>query len=118
MKKPEKILKVLKKTGSRVIGSGGDGLSCVVSRGKYFLCIIASWGEDWDHVSIHANMDGKDFTPFWEDMCSIKDLFFKDSETVLQYHPPKSKYINNHQHTLHLWRPQKQEVGLPPSDMV
>lgn len=121
MKESAKILKVLKKTGSRILQTGEDGLSCMVSRERYYLMIIVSWGEGWDHISIHAQVKGKnheEFTPFWEDMCLCKQLFFKDSETVIQYHPPKSKYINNHPYTLHLWRQQNKEIELPPSDMV
>lgn len=59
-------------------------------------------------------------TPSWNDMCFIKDLFFEEHETVVQYHPAKTEYINNHPHCLHLWRPvgefpipNKLMVGIP-----
>ena len=66
------------------------------------LFIIVSDGGGWDHVSVHA--EGR--CPTWEEMCRVKELFFKDDETVMQIHPAKADYINHHPYTLHLWRPQ------------
>ncbi|MGB7549888.1 MAG: hypothetical protein WBM14_19305 [Terracidiphilus sp.] len=66
------------------------------------LCVIISDIGGWDHVSVH----GPNRCPTWEEMCKIKELFFKDDETVMQLHPAKSNYINCHPYTLHLWRPQ------------
>lgn len=51
-------------------------------------------------------------------MCFIKDLFFGPNECVMQLHPPKSEYINNHPYCLHLWRPQNIEIPRPPQIMV
>jgi hypothetical protein len=45
-------------------------------------------------------------------------LFFEDEETVLQLHPPKSKWINIHPNVLHLWRPTRFQVPLPPEITV
>lgn len=119
MKSIKKILKLIKRSGGEIVDVGEDGLTCTIPRSCYFLCIVAFWGKGWDHVSIHAQADKEQqFCPFWEDMCYAKQLFFKDSETVIQYHPAKSKYVNCHPHTLHLWRPQEQEIALPPIWMV
>src|SRR5687767_14623548 len=69
----------------------------------YLMQVIASTGLDWDHVSITLvdarNRKKVEFVkrcPTWEDMCYAKDLFFEDHETVVQYHPAKSEYVNNH----------------------
>ncbi len=51
-------------------------------------------------------------------MCFIKDLFWDEDDVVVQYHPAKSDYVNNHQYTLHLWRPTEGEMPTPPSIMV
>ena len=51
-------------------------------------------------------------------MCRIKDLFFDDEETVLQYHPPKSQYVNQCKYCLHLWRPHGVVIELPPQWMI
>jgi hypothetical protein len=120
MKSAKKLHKLIRKLGGIMIDSGDDGLACTIPRPpeKYRLCIIASWGKGWEHVSVHSQHGDKQLTPFWEDMCYAKMVFFKESETVIQYHPPKSKYINNHPYTLHLWRPQNQEIELPPNWMV
>jgi hypothetical protein len=77
--------------------------------------VIVSDGYGWDHVSV--GVAGKHL-PSWGVMCAVKDLFFEDEEVVLQYHPAKSMYVNNHPGILHLWRPQSAQVPLPPTWMV
>jgi hypothetical protein len=51
-------------------------------------------------------------------MCYVKALFWDDEETVMQLHPPKSRWINNHPYCLHMWRPTKLEIPLPPDETV
>ena len=84
---------------------------------------IVSNGEGWEHVSCHVryqNAKGKVkfLTPSWQEMCLIKELFWKGDETVLQYHPAESEYVNNHPHVLHLWRPTETEIPTPPKVFV
>lgn len=69
------------------------------------LHIIASDGGGWDHVSVSLPTR----CPTWDEMCWVKRLFFEPHEVVMQLHPAESDHINNHQHCLHLWRPQTQE---------
>lgn len=72
------------------------------------------WG--WDHVSVSpAN---RERTPTWEEMCLVKDLFWDEEDTVMQLHPPRSRWISNHPHVLHLWRPTHKELPTPPDIMV
>jgi len=78
------------------------------------LFVIASDGEGWDHVSVSL----RNRCPTWEEMCFVKDSFFDPEETVIQYHPPKSEYVNCHDYCLHMWRPQDVELPLPPGWMV
>ena len=68
----------------------------------------------WEHVSVSTH--GR--TPFWEEMCFVKDLFWEEHETVIQFHPPLSEYVNHHPFCLHLWRPLRFELILPPSELV
>lgn len=85
-----------------------------------FVC-IASDQLGWDHVSVQVTMQGSmtGRMPTWEEMCFIKDLFWSDDECVVQYHPPKSEYVNFHPHVLHLWRPNEgPALPMPPSFMV
>lgn len=63
---------------------------------------IASDGEGWQHVSVSFGKNHK--TPSWEVMCAVKALFWEDEDIVIQLHPPRSKWINNHPGCLHLWR--------------
>ncbi len=76
------------------------------------LAVVASSGLGWDHVSVHVHHENR--CPSWEEMVFIKDLFFADGETVMQLHPAKERYVNVHPYTLHLWRPQFQDIPVPP----
>ena len=96
------------------IHMGLDGLALTIEKDKRAYVIIASWGARWDHVS----MSLRDRCPTWEEMCWAKDLFWNENETVVQYHPAKEHYINNHPFCLHLWKPQKQTLILPPDILI
>lgn len=71
--------------------------------------IIVSDGQGWDHVSVSA----QDRCPTWEAMSYVKNLVWRNDETVIQIHPPSRLHKNDQRHTLHLWRHQKSEVALP-----
>ncbi len=77
---------------------------------------IASDGEGWDHVS--TTLINKKRTPTWEEMCYVKDLFFNENECVIQFHPVKGDYVDNHKYCLHLWRPQTETLPKPSIRMV
>lgn len=94
---------------------GNNGAFFIPSRpGKPPFRVIASDQEGWDHVSVSL----PDRCPTWEEMCRIKALFWDDEDTVMQLHPPKSEWVNNHSYCLHLWRPQTTVIPRPPSIMV
>lgn len=76
--------------------------------------VIASDAMGWEHVSVSR----KDRCPTWDEMCQIKDLFWDDEDCVVQYHPPRSEYVNMHPHCLHLWRSTDTEITFPPSIFV
>ena len=42
--------------------------------------VIWSFDGGWDHVSVSPYK--KTITPSWDDMCRIKDMFFRDDEAV------------------------------------
>ena len=79
---------------------------------------IASDGLGWEHVSVHIISDGKERTPTWSEMCKVKEFFWDEEDWVAQYHPARSEYVNQHKHTLHLWRCPDQEFPKPLSIMV
>lgn len=83
---------------------------------KWTGSVIWSYGGGWEHVSVSPFK--KHITPSWDDMCKIKDMFFEEEETVVQYHPSKSEYVNNMPNCLHLWRPLVDVMPTPPSIMV
>ena len=79
---------------------------------------IASDGLGWEHVSIHISSFGTNRTPKWNEMCKVKDFFWEEEDCVLQFHPPKSQYVNQHEHCLHLWRPKGVNVPTPNPMLV
>ena len=76
---------------------------------------VSSNGHGWEHVSVSFPNHHKS-CPSWPLMCAIKDLFWDAEDTVVQFHPAKSQYVNNHPGCLHLWRPT--EATLPVPDMM
>lgn len=116
---PEKYRMVTGRMGS-TSAMGNNGCFVVPSPFGYnrTLFIIASDGMDWDHVSVHASKGKEEYTPIWDEMVFIKNLFWDEEDCVIQYHPAKSSYVNVHKHTLHLWRPTKIGFPVPPLVMV
>jgi len=94
-------------------GEIGGGAFSIPFRGRD-LHVIASNGMDWDHVSVSL----PNRCPNWEEMSHIKSLFWDEEECVMQLHPPKSQYVNHFAHCLHLWRPHKESIPMPPLMMV
>lgn len=92
---------------------GNNGLF-LIPHYSYTLKVIASDGMGWEHVSVSL----PNRNPNWDEMCFIKDLFWDDTDTVIQYHPPKSEYVNNHEHCLHLWKPIGKQIETPPKILV
>ena len=87
------------------------------------LALIASDGEGWEPVSIHAyrGVNGPTLRlrmPGWREMVYVKDLCWDAEDCVVQFHPPKSEYVNNHPNVLHLWRPTDVQIPTPPSEFV
>ena len=66
-------------------------------------CVFSNNEDGFEHVSISPMK--KNNMPSWDDMATLKDLFFYDEEEVYQIHPPKSEYVNIKDNCLHLWRP-------------
>jgi hypothetical protein len=85
------------------------------------LRIIASSGQDpeaggWEHVSVSCASMHR--CPNWPEMCWVKDQFWDEEETVIQFHPPRSEYVNHHPTTLHLWRSRTSAIVTPPAILV
>lgn len=97
---------------------GNEGAFEIPISDRTTLLVIASDGEDWEHVSVHAVSDGKIRTPTWAEMCKVKDIFWDAEDCVVQFHPPKSEYVNLHDHTLHLWKPVGYDIKTPPQILV
>jgi hypothetical protein len=94
---------------------GQNGRFLFPWRGRDY-CAVCSDGMGWQHVSI--SQIGSVLCPRWEIMCEMKDLFFEPEDCVVQFHPPRSDYVNNHESCLHLWQWLGGEFPRPDSIMV
>ena len=87
--------------------------------GEYLRIIISAGAADdtvshgWQHVSVSTRRR----PPNWQEMCFVKNLCWDEEELVLQFHPPRSQYVNNHRFVLHMWK-APYDVPLPPSILV
>lgn len=82
--------------------------------GRRTLNIIASDGyaTQWEHVSVCLGVNSKTL-PTWSEMCFVKDLFWDQTEWVVQFHPAKKNYLNFHPGVLYLWKPVAVEFPKP-----
>lgn len=110
------IIKLNNKIDIRQMGvDGGQGYINFDRIDRHFnSTVVFSWGGGWDHVSVSY----PDRCLTWEEMCKVKDIFFRDDECVIQIHPPKGEYVNVHPYCLHLWKIQNAEILMPPKWMV
>lgn len=114
LKVPERY-RVVKGDLASDSSAGNNGLFVLPTfDGQTVLFVIVSDGGGWDHVSVSV----KGRTPTWEEMEYIKRMFWDREDTVVQFHPPMSNYINCHEFCLHMWRKQDVIYELPPKWMV
>lgn len=86
----------------------GDTYVAEIETGRLRGSVVFGFNEcGWEHVSV-SPYSGK--TPSWDDMCTIKDMFWNDEEAVIQIHPKKSEYVNIQDNCLHLWRHKEMEL--------
>lgn len=93
---------------------GNAGAFAIKLRNSQLVFVIASDAMGWEHVSVSR----LDSCPTWDEMCQIKAMFWDEEDCVIQFHPARSDYVNNHPNCLHLWRPTDVEMPVPPSIMV
>lgn len=101
------------------LNSGFNGAYLITGPNDILLRIIAHDGKEakaqsWEHVSVSTSHR----IPYWNEMCFVKNLFWHEEECVVQFHPPKSKYINHHPFVLHLWKNNKFEFQTPPKEFI
>ncbi len=107
---------------------GNNGMFLVGSpEPGWRLALICSDGTDgvveahgWEHVSVHAYepRQMRQRTPTWKEMSFVKDLCWDGEDVVMQLHPRRSQYVNNHPHVLHLWRSRDVAIPEPPAVLV
>ena len=112
-----KTIEEIKKSGRVAIDEqSADGFSGVIQFPHWAGTLVCSWGAGWEHVSVAPFR--RNYTPTWDDMCLLKNIFWHEEEAAIQIHPPKSEYVNNLSNCLHLWRCIYREMVLPPACLV
>ena len=103
------------------VGEGNNGPFLLPAGwdGRSLFCLVSD-GLGWEHVSVHAiKLNGRPAAPTWDEMCRVKDAFWGSEDAVMQLHPRRSQYRNDHEHTLHLWRPNDgREIPEPEAILV
>lgn len=95
------------------IGDSYNGFFEIPVNGKKYT-VIASNGCGWEHVSV----SNEKHIPSWIVMNKIKNLFWDKNETVVQFHPAESEYVNIHPNCLHLWKEIGKEYSLPRRELI
>lgn len=105
--------RIMKGIFASTINDGCNGVFVIPFESNY-LTVIISDGMGWEHVSVSLG----NRCPNWKEMCFIKDLFWEEDECVVQFHPPKKDYVNNHPNCLHLWKKVNVNFELPDKILV
>lgn len=96
-------------------GIGNNGVFYIPGRtGRPPFLVVASNGCGWEQVSVRL----PDRLPTWDEMCALKGVFWDDFDCVVQYHPLRADYVNNHSRCLRMWRPTEAQMPRPPAWMV
>ena len=82
--------------------------------GARLKIVASSKHQGWEHVSVSL----EDRCPTWWEMCAVKEMCWEDEEAVMQLHPPRSDYVDFNEFCLHMWRPLRRQIPLPPSELV
>jgi len=98
---------------------GNNGVFIIPGKRFYLVCLVSD-GAGWEHVSVKVNAHPStpQRLPTWDEMNFIKQLFWDDAETVVQFHPRKDNYVNFHPFVLHLWKQVDSVFELPPRELV
>ncbi len=93
-----------------------DGFNGVINIFGNRCTVVCSWALGWEHVSMAPVK--KTLMPTWNMMCELKEIFFRDDEYAIQYHPPKSKNVSMVNNCLHIWKPTEAALPTPPPILV
>jgi hypothetical protein len=108
----------LRVDGNRVYPTNGQDQTPGANAGffQFGEIFVISSGQfnGWEHVSVSC----RNRCPSWEEMDKIKKLFWRDDETVAQFHPREDVKKNFHPFCLHLWKQVDSEYLLPADILI
>lgn len=95
-------------SGNSIVFGASDseyGVFKVYVKGRGFIVVAGANEKGWEHISVEkTNNEKNPRVPTWEEMCSIKDMFWYPEEECIQFHPKESEYVNYSPYVLHIWR--------------
>ncbi len=97
--------------GWKLIDRWGDGYCLREIGGGLRVIIDCSEKEDGNRW-IHVSYSRKDWTPGHLDTVKVKAAFLGDRYAYVVY-PPMERYVNIHEHCLHLWAREDGAAVLP-----
>lgn len=83
-----------------------------ILRKDYLVKFTQGFG--WEHLSVST----RNKVPEWDIMCKLKEIFWRDDECCVEYHPKKEDYVNNMPYCLHIWKKIDEDWEMPPSILV
>lgn len=76
-----------------------------------YYCVVSD-KDNWEHVAITID---RTRPPRWPEMHLVKNMFWDESDIVMQFHPANQEYLNNNVYCLHLYRPIGIYFPAPPA---
>lgn len=86
-----------------IVQRGQDGAAYQHRRRSLTLIWSVAWESDgrlWQHMS----MSHRDRMPRWDELVEAKEWLMGTETYAYQVAPPRSVYVNDHPHVLHLFR--------------
>lgn len=94
------------------------------SRDRFIMIVDDGTGpikSGWEHVSVRVVTDPTTMasrTPTWDEMSTVKSMFWDKDEVVAQFHVDNEDKVNIHPNVLHLWRPVGGTMPMPGKELV
>ncbi len=86
--------------------AGGSGL---IVYGSLKNCSVM-WGRKEGGLYDHVSISPTNRIPTWNELCKVKDMFFKDDEECYLVFPKKEQYVNLDKYCMHIWRDASEDI--------
>ena len=105
--------------GMFVIPAGQEAIpdqSGKLTKVPYFIFVVASDQQSWEHISIVIHTIGPQRAPVKEEVDAIRNMFWGKDDQVFQY-MPSSRFKDENPLCIQLWRKPGVEMPVPPLEL-